>query len=153
MQEIILGPNFLPGVGPPLIFSAPGLSVPKTATELTCTWTSFSNPNLYNAGIFQAPRLGFHLPEFLISKRWATSSALFEGNHSCPSRKHRDSFGHRCYILVCSALGEQYFKTCSRGNGIREWWATGRIIWKNCLGFWWKIQGHWWIIRDLQTCC
>ena len=32
VQKIILGPNFLPGVGAPQIFSAPGLAVPKTAT-------------------------------------------------------------------------------------------------------------------------
>ncbi len=31
---IILGPNFLPGVGAPQIFSAPGLAVPKTATAV-----------------------------------------------------------------------------------------------------------------------
>ncbi len=29
---IILGPNFLPEVGAPQMFSAPGLAVPKTAT-------------------------------------------------------------------------------------------------------------------------
>ena len=32
-QKIISGPNFLPGVGAPQRFSAPGLAVPKTATE------------------------------------------------------------------------------------------------------------------------
>ncbi len=31
---MILGPNFLPGVGAPQMFLAPGLAVPKTATAI-----------------------------------------------------------------------------------------------------------------------